>query len=185
MATMRQKMAVSKILENHGKISTAMRESGYMETTSSTPKNLTNSKGFKQLMKECGLTEELISTALVDDIKAKKKNRVAELGLGAKILKMTDNDETKQGHSIAFIVWGSKDGGNPIRPEGSTGDAPQIIEAVVSSDSSQEIRKDNLCDSRGIDESTRDTKGESESRLHSSDIQDGEEYSVGLPEALL
>lgn len=183
MATMRQKMAVKKIVENQGVVSTAMKAVGYAPNTSKNPSNLTNSKGFKELMEECGLTEELISTALVEDIKAKKKNRVAELGLGAKILKMTENGETKQGHSVAFIVWGSS--GNPIRPEESTGNSSQIIEAVVSSDSSQEIREDNLCDSGGIDESTRNTKTESEGRVHSADVQDGEEYSVGLPEALL
>ena len=48
MATLRQRRAVKKIVENHGNISKSMREVGYPETTAKNPKNLTESKGFKE-----------------------------------------------------------------------------------------------------------------------------------------
>ena len=91
MATIKQKKAVNKIIDNHGNVSKSMRDVGYTDATAKNPKNLTESKGFKQVCKEAGLTEELITQCLSDDIKAKPKNRKGELELGAKILKMTDN----------------------------------------------------------------------------------------------
>ena len=89
--TERQKKAVNEMVENGGIVSKAMRDAGYSKETAKTPKKLTESKGFKQVCKEAGLTEELITQCLSDDIKAKPKNRKGELELGAKILKMTDN----------------------------------------------------------------------------------------------
>lgn len=61
---------------------------GYGKVVQDTPEKALGSKGFKQALAEYGLTEELITTALVDDIKAKPKSRVKELGLGADILGM-------------------------------------------------------------------------------------------------
>ena len=91
MATIKQKKAVNKIIDNHGNVSKSMKEVGYTDATAKNPKNLTESKGFKQIYKEAGLTEELITQCLSDDIRDKPKNRKPELELGAKILKMTDN----------------------------------------------------------------------------------------------
>ena len=45
-------------------------------------------KALKDIMNEAGLTEELITSALVYDIENKPKKRVKELGLGAEILGM-------------------------------------------------------------------------------------------------
>lgn len=88
MATLKQRMAVDKIVENHGNVSRAMLEVGYPPVTAKNPKNLTESKGFKELMKEYGLTEGLIAKSLVEDIKLKKQNRIGELRLGSEILGM-------------------------------------------------------------------------------------------------
>ena len=53
MATIRQKKAFDKIVENRGaSVSGAMREAGYPEVTARNPKNLTESKGFKELIEE-------------------------------------------------------------------------------------------------------------------------------------
>ncbi len=71
-----------------------MKEAGYSVVTSETPANLTESNGFKQALKDYGLTEELIKSALTDDIKAKVGNRAQELKLGAEILKLKTNDTT-------------------------------------------------------------------------------------------
>jgi hypothetical protein len=52
MATLKQEAAFSKIIENHGNISKSMVEVGYDPTTAKNPSNLTNSKGWKELMDE-------------------------------------------------------------------------------------------------------------------------------------
>lgn len=53
MATIKQKAAVKKILENTGMaVSTAMSEVGYAPTTAKNPIELTESKGWKELMDE-------------------------------------------------------------------------------------------------------------------------------------
>jgi hypothetical protein len=49
MPTIKQKIAVNKILENRGNIGKAMREAGYAENTADNPKNLTESDGYKEI----------------------------------------------------------------------------------------------------------------------------------------
>ena len=88
MPTVKQKKAINNIVENGGNISKAMRDAGYSEQTAKTPQKLTESVGFKEQLAEYGLTESLITIALVEDIKIKKQNRKPELELGAKILGM-------------------------------------------------------------------------------------------------
>lgn len=85
MATEKQKIAIDKIVENHGNVSKAMREAGYSEATAKNPSNLLDSKGFMQLMDERGLTDGLIIDALVEDIKSKPGNRTPELQLAVKM----------------------------------------------------------------------------------------------------
>jgi|TARA_R100001530_G_C4303781_1_gene151194 hypothetical protein len=78
MATIKQKKAIKKIVENGGNISKAMRDVGYSEETAKTPQKLTNSKGWNELMEEY----------LPDDVLAKVHNE------GLKAFK-TDNDGGK------------------------------------------------------------------------------------------
>lgn len=52
------------------------------------PSRITESQGFKTAMADLGLTEDLIATSLVADIKKKKGKRYHELKLGAEILGM-------------------------------------------------------------------------------------------------
>lgn len=52
MATLKQIKALEKITENHGNISKAMLEVGYSPNTAKKPQNLTESKGWKELMEE-------------------------------------------------------------------------------------------------------------------------------------
>jgi hypothetical protein len=88
MPTIKQKLAIEKFVENRGNMGAAMIQAGYDTTTAKNPKNLTNSKGYKVLLGKYGLTESLVTRALVEDIKAKKGNRTAELNLGAELLGM-------------------------------------------------------------------------------------------------
>jgi hypothetical protein len=85
MPTELQKRAVNEMVENGGKVQPAMVKAGYSKNTAKTPQKLTESKGFKELCEECGLTDELILSSLTEDIKAKPQNRKPELELGAKI----------------------------------------------------------------------------------------------------
>ena len=94
----RQKQAAKAITENSllpeplflGEV---LEKVGYSETFVETPSRVLESPGFKQALHDLGLTEEFITSALVEDIKAKPANRVQEMRLGAQILKMVDKPE--------------------------------------------------------------------------------------------
>ena len=106
MATIKQRLAINKIVENRGNLGKSMIQAGYDPTTAKNPKNLTDSKGYKELLAEYGLTEELITKSLVSDIKAKPEKRFLELSLGADILQMKKQPITNvniiQGVEISF-----------------------------------------------------------------------------------
>lgn len=91
--TVRQRRLAKGLVENqmsHTPLSVGavMREIGYSNTISEQPSRITESSGFKKALAELGLTEELIVTALVDDILDKPRQRVKELTLAADILGM-------------------------------------------------------------------------------------------------
>lgn len=85
MTTLKQELALEKIVENGGNISRAMLDVGYSPNTAKTPQKLTESIGFLRLCEDAGLTDELLINALVEDITRKKGNRKAELELAFKI----------------------------------------------------------------------------------------------------
>lgn len=118
MATIKQEKAIGKLVENGGNVSKAMKEAGYSEATAKNPSKLTKSKGFEELLDEYGLTEELIVTALVEDITKKPQNRKAELELGSKLRGMIvdKKDITSKGDKVAIAplivsdIGGESDG---------------------------------------------------------------------------
>lgn len=59
-ATIKQRRAAKLVVENRGNVSKAMREAGYSEISAKNPKNLTESKGWKELMEE-HLSEESLT----------------------------------------------------------------------------------------------------------------------------
>lgn len=59
-------------------------------TTAHKQTSIIEAKGVKDALREFGLTEQLITTALVRDIKKKPGKRERELRLGAEILGMKD-----------------------------------------------------------------------------------------------
>lgn len=103
MTTFKQKKAVKNLVENGGNVSKAMIDANYSPATAKTPQKLTESKGFKQLCEEVGLTDELIISSLVEDIKEKPKNRKPELELGAKIKGMLIDKKEPQGNLQIII----------------------------------------------------------------------------------
>lgn len=52
MATEKQKIAAKNYVENHGNASRAMLDAGYTPATAKNPQNLTESKGFRELIQE-------------------------------------------------------------------------------------------------------------------------------------
>jgi len=50
MATIKQKIAIDKIVEKRGNVAAAMREAKYDETTIKNPSNLTQSKAYKKAL---------------------------------------------------------------------------------------------------------------------------------------
>ena len=85
MATIKQKKAVEIMAENGWIASKAMLEAGYSPKSANKPSKLTQSKGYKEILDELWLTENLIVNALVEDITKKKQNRKPELELWARM----------------------------------------------------------------------------------------------------
>jgi len=52
MTTIKQKRAAKKIVENGGNVSKGMRDAGYSKETAKSPKKLTESRGWEELMKK-------------------------------------------------------------------------------------------------------------------------------------
>ena len=105
MATAKQKMAVSLIKEDFRKpLGEVLIQSGYSPSVADKPSIITQSAGFIEEMKNYGLTKELIATSLKEDISEKRGNRSAELNLGAKILRMTDEREAGSDAPVLNIV---------------------------------------------------------------------------------
>lgn len=52
MVTIKQRASVEKLVETRGNVSRAMILGGYDPTSAKNPKNLTNSKGYKELLKQ-------------------------------------------------------------------------------------------------------------------------------------
>lgn len=77
---------------------------GYGEVVQNQPSKALDSKGYKEALAEYGLTEELITTSLVSDIKEKPKHRFLELNLGAEILGMKDRDMNFGGQTTNNIT---------------------------------------------------------------------------------
>ncbi len=71
--TIKQKMAVKEIIENHRSVSAAMRAVGYKASTATVPKNLTQSKAWPELLNEY-LPDKKLLTATDEALKATKWN---------------------------------------------------------------------------------------------------------------
>lgn len=93
MATEKQKAVARKIVETHGSVSGAMRSVGYKDKTAKNPKNLTESKGWAELMDQY----------YPDDKIAKIQQKM----LKASILRTMEFDYSLDERSIRKIVKSS------------------------------------------------------------------------------
>lgn len=72
MPTMRQKLAVDKVVGNGGNITRAMLEAGYSPNTANTPQKLTESDGWKELMDQ-HLPDKLLTKVHKEGLQATTK----------------------------------------------------------------------------------------------------------------
>ena len=72
MATTRQKLAVSKLVENGGNITKALKQADYSPNTIKTPSKVTKSKGFRELMEKMGISDEKLAKRLDEGLDATK-----------------------------------------------------------------------------------------------------------------
>ena len=70
MATTKQIKAVKEIAENNSSVRQAMKKAGY-KTFNRTP-NLTQSKGFRELMEQIGISDEKLAQRLNEGLDATK-----------------------------------------------------------------------------------------------------------------
>jgi hypothetical protein len=116
MPTLKQQRAVN-LVETGRTLGEVMVKAGYSKNTSIAPTKLTKSKGFKELCKKFGLTDKLLTTALVEDIKKKPQNRKAEIELGYKVIgRLKDVEEGDKNLTINVVNYGNNDT-TPLRAE--------------------------------------------------------------------
>ena len=108
--TARQKLAfsnMSEIVGTGGTIKSALLKSGYSKEVAENPAHVIQSKGFQQLCDECGMTDDFLISALMEDIRLMPQNRSRELGIAFKIKgKMVDKAET---HTFQHITISDAD----------------------------------------------------------------------------
>lgn len=126
---LKQKNLAKIAIENLGRTDLTKGElvemGGYSKAVQDHPAKVLESKGFKQALAEYGLTEELITTSLVSDIKAKPKKRFLELSLGAEILGMKKRDPEDQSKKTVVAIQVIVNGTNNTQSRTDT-------EAIVS-----------------------------------------------------
>lgn len=90
MATLKQKKAIKKVMENHGNVSKAMIEVGYDPTTAKNPSNLTKSKAW----------EELVADKIPDDKVIEKINEGMEAN---RVISAVNTGKLANGATTDFI----------------------------------------------------------------------------------
>ena len=73
---------------NKGK---ALKKAGYSPSVQSNPKLVTESKGFKLYMEECGITEINLAKMLATDLEMKPGERLGEMKLALEMMGVKEN----------------------------------------------------------------------------------------------
>ena len=100
MPTLRQEKAFKEVMKTYGSVGQAMTKAKYAKSTTNVPKVLTESKGWKELCEQHGLTDKLLLSSLTEDIKKKPQDRNAELTLGFRIKGRLIEKPQEDGQSI-------------------------------------------------------------------------------------
>lgn len=109
--TMRHKRVASIIADNDGSIkdmAQVLTRAGYSQTAIDNPQRVLQTKGFRQIADEVGLTKDFILKALQEDIAGKPLQRTGELALASKIHGMLDKSEETEEREIE-VSWMQED----------------------------------------------------------------------------
>ena len=122
--TIKQQVAIKKVMENHGNVSRAMIDAGYDLTTAKNPKNLTESEAWKKQMdkylpddKLLKKHEESLDATKWNDFTGEREAdhttrlRGVELGykLKGKFVESSAQINLLQNQGINFIIQTTKD----------------------------------------------------------------------------
>jgi len=108
MASIKQKKAFDKTMENYGNVSKSMREVGYSKNTAKNPKVLTESDGWKELMREY-LPNKLLAQKHLELLNKKEVKRTFNQEIGEWIEVETGQIETQavsKGLQMAYDLKG-------------------------------------------------------------------------------
>jgi len=139
MATKLQRKALDKLVEASrtkkrviaGQV---LKEAGYAEGTQIKPSQVFESKGFIELCDELGLTDNLLTKALVTDIKKKPGKRTRELELGFKVRGRLKEETHAPTFNLTFI---------------EASQLKRVASRVLDGDSESAGTPDRLLDSNG------------------------------------
>ena len=70
MATVKQRIAIKEITENHSSVRAAMIKAGYSPNTYVKPQNLTASKVFREYLDQAGVTDDKLAKVLDEGLGA-------------------------------------------------------------------------------------------------------------------
>lgn len=104
MATLRQKKAVAILAEKGGSVRSAMRKAGYSKKTN-TPKKLTESKGFRELLSKY-LPDELLAKKHAELLTVPIKRRVSINGVVKTEEESLDVQAVSKGLDMAYKLSG-------------------------------------------------------------------------------
>ena len=99
MPTLKQKKVLKEITENHGSVSGAMRKVGYSQNTAKKPTNLTESKGWKELLEQNGLDDDSLTKTHVQLLRSTTLDHMVFPPLRSKKEKL-ESGEDEDGEEI-------------------------------------------------------------------------------------
>lgn len=107
MSTIKQKNVFKKIAENHGNISKSMLQVGYSPNTAKKPQNLTESKGWQELMQEY-LPDSLLAERHRELLDKREIHFIkGEDGKGeSELLDTPDTNAVTKGLDMAYKIGG-------------------------------------------------------------------------------
>jgi hypothetical protein len=100
MATIKQKKAFDKTLENMGNVSKSMRQVGYSASVAKNPKILTDSKGWKELTEEY-LSDELLAERHLELLNKREVIRTPD---GDEVSDQPDTQAVKAALDMAYKI---------------------------------------------------------------------------------
>src|SRR3989344_1649975 len=105
MPTHKQKLVASKIVDFSGNVSKTMRSVGYSPKTAKNPRNLTNSKGWRELMKEY-LPDEIVVRKHRELLEAKRIYRIRKKGKVVIETEELDTQSVGKALELAYKIKG-------------------------------------------------------------------------------